>query len=38
MVLNNFFFSWEYCTCFCLRLVGIGVMVLGGREECVLFF
>ena len=37
MVFKTFFLSWKYCTCFWLRLVGIGVKVFRGREEFVLF-
>jgi hypothetical protein len=36
--LRPFILSWRYCTCFWLRLAGVGVKVFRGRGVCVLFF
>jgi hypothetical protein len=38
MEFKNFFLSWKCCTCFWLRLVGIGLMVFRGRGVCALCF
>jgi hypothetical protein len=37
MVCKTFFLSWKYCTCFWLRVVGIGMMVFIVRVVCVSF-
>ena len=38
MVCKTFFLSWKYCTCFWLRVVGVGVMVLRVRVVCFCLF